>query len=122
MLEVIHQHNMPLDRIVHVEIMATDTIPADLPPMMEFKAKADRIIKERYGVEVEHLHAKVSYEEQFYETIKKGKRKGSIYGFPMIKGAWCNDRLKMKPLYYIQKNNISWIGIAADEVNRLHKL
>ena len=30
MLEVIKQHDMPLDRIVHVEIMATDTIPADL--------------------------------------------------------------------------------------------
>ena len=30
MLEIIKQHDMPLDRIVHVEIMATDTIPADL--------------------------------------------------------------------------------------------
>lgn len=122
MLEVIKQHDMPLDRIVHVEIMATDTIPADLPPMMEFKAKADKIIKERYGIEVEHVHAKVSYEEQFYETIKKGKRKGSICGFPMIKGAWCNVRLKLKPLYYIMKNNVSWIGIAADETSRLLKL
>ena len=45
MLEIIKQHNMPLDRIVHVEIMATNTIPADLPPMMEFKHKADKIIK-----------------------------------------------------------------------------
>lgn len=26
MLEVIKQHEMPLDRIVHVEVMATDTI------------------------------------------------------------------------------------------------
>ena len=34
---------------------ATDTIPADLPPMVEFKAKADRIIKERWGIEVEHI-------------------------------------------------------------------
>lgn len=33
----------PLDRIVHAEVWATDTIPADLPPMVEFKAKADRI-------------------------------------------------------------------------------
>ena len=31
MLEVIKKQNMPLDRIIHVEIMATSTIPADLP-------------------------------------------------------------------------------------------
>ena len=30
MLEVIYQNNLPLDRIVHVEIMATKDIPADL--------------------------------------------------------------------------------------------
>ena len=34
MLEVIYQNNLPLDRIVHVEIMATKDITADLPPMM----------------------------------------------------------------------------------------
>ena len=45
MLEVIKQHDLPLDRIVHVEIMATPTIHADLPPMLEFKSKADKIIK-----------------------------------------------------------------------------
>ena len=40
----------PLDRIVHAEVWATDTIPADLPPMVEFKAKADEIIRERWAL------------------------------------------------------------------------
>ena len=48
-LGVIEQLGWPLDRIVHAEVWATDTIPADLPPMVEFKAKADMIIKERWG-------------------------------------------------------------------------
>ena len=123
MLEVIKQHDMPLDRIVHVEIMATDTIPADLPPMMEFKGKADKIIKERYGIEVEHIHARVSYEEQFYKVVQKGKATGNIYGFPMVRGAWCNDRLKMKCLGKLDKAGITqYIGIAADEPNRFHNL
>lgn len=47
----------PLDRIVHSEVWETDTIPADLPPMVEFKKKADAIIKDRYGIEVEHICA-----------------------------------------------------------------
>lgn len=56
-LGAIEKLGWPLDRIVHAEIWATDTISADLPPMLEFKHKADAIIKERYGIEVEHLSA-----------------------------------------------------------------
>ena len=125
MLDVIKQHDMPLDRIVHVEIMATDTIPADLPPMMEFKAKADRIIKERYGIEVEHLHTKETYEQHFYRVrTSNGKRSGTIYGFPMMRGAWCNSDLKVRELRKLERNkNITqYIGIAADEPNRFHNL
>lgn len=47
----------PIDRVIHAEVWATDTIPADLPPMVEFKRHADRIIKERYGLIVEHVAA-----------------------------------------------------------------
>lgn len=124
MLEIIKQHNMPLDRIVHVEIMATDTIPADLPPMVEFKAKADKIIKERYGIEVEHLRAKRSYEQFFYKrrTARAKHRAGEIYGFPMVTGAWCNNVLKTIPMRSIERGNITYIGIAADEPNRFHNL
>jgi len=120
--EMCKEHGLPLDRIVHVEIMATDTIPADLPPMMEFKKKADRIIKERYGIEVEHLRAKKSYEECFYQKFQRGKRVGAIWGFPLIHGNWCNSQLKMNAINKVLKNNISYIGIAADEPNRFHNL
>lgn len=75
-LEAIKRLGYPLDRIVHAEIWATDTIPADLPPMVEFKAHADRIIKDRYGIEVEHICAmkngeKVTYEKIFYCVPKR---------------------------------------------------
>ena len=56
-LGAIEQLGWPLDRIIHAEVWATDTIPADLPPMVEFKAKADEIIKRRWGIEVEHYAA-----------------------------------------------------------------
>lgn len=127
MLEVIKQHNMPLDRIVHVEIMATDTIPADLPPMMEFKRKADKIIKERYGLTVEHLHAPTSYEKCFYTVVSakaKPEYAGGIRGFPgVVVGNWCNRDLKLSCLGKLNKPDITqYIGIAADEPNRFHNL
>ncbi len=46
-----------IDEIVHAEVWATDDISADLPPMVEFKKKADKIIKDRWGIEVKHLCA-----------------------------------------------------------------
>lgn len=49
-LGAIEQLSWPLDRIVHAEVWATDTIHADLPPMVEFKDHADRIIQERWGL------------------------------------------------------------------------
>lgn len=122
MLEVIKQHNMPLDRIVHVEIMATDMIPADLPPMMEFKTKADVTIKERYGVKVEHLKHRESYEQHFYRKRVKGEKRGVMYGYPIVNGAWCNSDLKMPPLDKIERGNVVYLGIAADEPSRFHNL
>lgn len=56
-LEAIKQLGYPLDRIVHAEVWATDDIPADLPPMVEFKKYADNVIKELYGIKVEHICA-----------------------------------------------------------------
>ena len=66
-LGAIEELGWPLDRIIHAEVWATDTIPADLPPMVEFKAKADRIIKERWGIEVEHSKADYTYQDIFYK-------------------------------------------------------
>lgn len=122
-LGAIEQLGLPLDRIIHAEVWATDTIPADLPEMVEFKEKADAIIKDRYGIEVEHISSEVSYEEQFYKR-RFNKKKGidCIYGFPCIRGAWCNDRLKTGLLNKINKGNICYIGIASDEPNRFHNL
>ena len=56
-LEAIKQLGYPLDRIIHAEVWATDTIPADFPPMVEFKKYADKIIEEKYGIKVEHICA-----------------------------------------------------------------
>ena len=70
MLRAIKRLGLPLHRIIHTEVWATDTIPADLPPMVEFKAKADKIIKELYGIEVEHVCA-IRSEERERETVSR---------------------------------------------------
>lgn len=122
-LGAIEELGLPLTRIVHAEVWATRTIPADLPDMVAFKKKADEIIKCRYGIEVEHFHADITYEEQFYKKRYNKKEDGEcIYGFPIVKGAWCNDRLKMAALRKCKTNGVQYIGIASDEPNRFHVL
>lgn len=158
-LEAIRLLDLPLDRIIHAEVWATDTIPADLPPMVEFKANADAIIKERYGITVERVSAVkrerereklLSYERQFYTRFDTGKHTGQIYGFPMVRGAWCNSRLKVQALNAVAKgdirknvlpcsaekvevfsqsslaqgadtNIVQYLGIAADEPERIKR-
>lgn len=115
MLEVIHEYNLPLDEIVTVDVWATDTIPAELPPVEDFKKKADEIILKRYGKKVKHLRSKESFESMFYRKHKKGKSVGKIYGFPCILGAWCNSILKTSVLNKIKGK--SYIGYAIDEKN-----
>lgn len=103
-LGAIEKLGWPLDRIIHAEVWATDTIPADLPPMVEFKAKADEIIKRRWGIEVEHLCAvrngeKLTYEKLFYHIPKRKNEKsngGGYTGFPYQQGPWCNTKLKIR--------------------------
>ena len=103
--------------------------------MVEFKKKADKIIRDRWGIEVEHIYAekngeKLTYEKNLYKKVLKEnlqKRVSSprwfkrgrpeIYGFPSRKGSWCN-KLKFR-------GSVGWgdaktyAGIAADEKIRI---
>lgn len=92
--------------------------------MVEFKAKADEIIKERWGIEVEHICAmkdgeKLTYEKIFYRIPKRkpgGKFSDeSVNGFPLQKGAWCNDRLKTNTLDAIARGGGQYTAFPSSE-------
>lgn len=128
MLEAIRLLGYPLDEIIHVEIWATDTVSANLPEMQAFKAHADRIIKERYGLDVQHVCArypdgsKVTFEREFYKVpIRRKKKKydGLILGWPMATGRWCLRALKLGALPKPGPDVVQYVGIAADETKRI---
>lgn len=74
--------------------------------MTEFKARADAMIKARYGIEVEHHCAvrngeKLTYEKMFYHKPVRRERDGvPILGFPIRGCRWC-VQLKTKRLQRI---------------------
>ena len=129
MLEAIHRLGYPLDEIVHVEIWATDTISANLPPVVEFKRHADKIIKERYGLDVRHVCAtnddgsKRTFEQWFYRTPPRRKKKkydGLYLGWPMVLGRWCLRALKLEAMPKHEADETWYVGIAADETDRIN--
>jgi hypothetical protein len=114
MLEVIKSRGLPLDRITTTDVWATDTISANLPPMMAFKDRMDQRIWDMYRIEVEHLCAlnkdgsKRTYEQMFYHipvrrsqigNVERERRfqDGSITGFPVLGRPWC-QKLKLSNL------------------------
>ena len=123
-LGAIEELNWPLDRIVHAEVWATETIQADLPPMVEFKAKADEIIKARWGIEVEHVKSAWNFESRFYSVISdraKPGYAGEVRGWPLMLGSWCSRDLKIST-FDENKSTIHYMGIAADERDRFAQL
>ena len=127
MLEVMKQNDMPIDKIVHVELMATKDLPADLPEVMEWKLYADKVILDRYGIEVEHVRAATDYEALFYSIPNRKEKnlhmQGSILGFPSLRSQWCSRLLKVLLMKELFKGDcIQHIGIAADEPKRFGQL
>ena len=125
MLIKIKELGLPLDEVIYVDIMFDDDTSGETPEMASFITKAEKILKEKFNVEVTHLRG-VTFKEQFYKVKQRGKHIGDNYGFPYTIGAWCNDRLKMQPIKeYMRKQKeqiIQYVGIAYDEPERYERL
>ena len=125
MLIKIKELGLPLDEVIYVDIMFDDDTSGGTPEMASFITKAEKILKEKFNVEVTHLRG-VTFKEQFYKVKQRGKHIGDNYGFPYTIGAWCNDRLKMQPIKeYMRKQTdeiIQYVGIAYDEPERYERL
>ena len=125
LIEVLKK-KLPLDYVIFCDIKFNDKISGEHPLMSEWIPQAEKVLKDRFGVNVIHLTAKKNFTEQFYTIKEKGNHKGDTYGFPYTIGAWCNDRLKLQPINQFIQRTIKqygavteYIGIAKDEPKRL---
>ena len=125
MLIKIKELGLPLDEVIYCDIRFDEELSGEMPLMAEFISKAEKILKEKFDIEVKHLRG-ITFIEQFYKIKQRGKHIGDNYGFPYTIGAWCNDRLKIQPikkyLQSIKEPVIQYVGIAYDEPERYEKL
>lgn len=125
-----HEHNEPLDVIVWVEVMFSDTISGENPKHVDFiYNKAIPQFKE-WGYEVKVLHSKENYVSCFMHehtgSNKHPERKGCLRGYPIPYACVINDRCKVKPIKEYNKllsaDCINYVGIAIDEPVRLERV
>ena len=126
MLIKIKELGLPLDEVIYCDIRFDNNISGEMPLMAEFIPKAEKILKDKFGITVKHITAKKTFKDYFYTKKQRGKHIGDNYGFPFSIGAWCNSRLKIYPineyLRSIQEPVIQYVGIAYDEPKRYERL
>ena len=117
------EQGVKVDRVMYVDIRFDSEISGEHPIMAEWIPTAEKILREKFGIVVDHAYSGVTYCEQFYREKTKGKHIGDKYGFPHISGAWCNSSLKVKAIqkYGAQfkgQEITHFVGIATDEPKR----
>ena len=119
-LEVMHQNGLTFTDIVTADIWATQDIPAYLPELVDFRARIDREILERYGVPVTHVRAEKTFVDYFYRELTARSKYTGTWGWPPVFGHWCMKYLKLYPIrdFFAGLTYVEWIGIAADETAR----
>lgn len=119
------EQGIPIDRVMYCDIRFSDEISGEHPLMAEWIPSAEKRLKELFGITVDHAYSGVSFYEQFYNVIQKGKYTGYLYGFPLTLKPWCNDRLKLKAAnkYLSRFEDITqFLGIAYDEPVRWERM
>ena len=117
------EHGKLIDEALYCRVMFDNDTSGELPEHEDWiHNHAIPLLEKRYGIKTAVVQAERTYTDYFYNPYQKGGKIGQIYGFPYLRGPWCNDRLKMRPMNKWKKQygeHISAIGIAADEVRRI---
>lgn len=122
----------------NVDVVCMDT-GAEHPGTYEFIRKFDEYIKEKYGVEITYLRTDFDTPlgkgngyhvvgiDGIGPDLKPFSEMMAKYGTPYIGGMFCTDRMKLVPFTkycqekYGKGSYETWLGIRADEPNRLSK-
>lgn len=122
---VSEEHGVHIDEAIYCRVMFDDQISAELPEHEEFIHEvAIPTLEKRYGIKTIIVQGSYSYKDCFYKQYEKGGKIGKIWGFPFLRGPWCNTRLKTRPLKKYTKTIGAYtevVGIAADEKKRIDR-
>ncbi len=127
-----HIQGLPPSDIIFSEVMFDKKrgISGELPEHIDFVKNTAIPIFESWGHKVEILHSDKDYLDVFFNVVKRSKvpeRIGKFSGFPIAGLCWINSRCKIAPIHKFVKqlsssDFVQYIGIAADEPERLKRM
>lgn len=122
---LMHENNIPIEKIVYVRMMFNDTIPATLPVMTNFVDEKIEVLR-NWGYEVEVIKSeKNAYEisERYYKKSVFECSNNQKYGISQFIRGHCKFQAeKPKAINSITKAEYEMIGYAADEIKRIERL
>lgn len=88
------EHGGQCDGAIYCRIMFDDETSAEVPEHEEWlHSKCFPLLEREYGIKTQIVQGKYTYTDCFYKQYEKGGKVGKIWGFPFLRGAWCNTRL-----------------------------
>ena len=119
------EHGIKIDEVFYCRLMFDDKISAEYPEHEQFIHNiAIPKLQDEYGLKIVVVESK-PYRDLFYRKFgSRSKREGQFYGFPIVRGPWCNSGMKMQAIRKYLKTFGEYreiVGIAADETKRIEK-
>lgn len=121
------QNNEPLDEIVYCEVMFSPEISGEMPEHRDFIYNvAIPKLEKDFGLKTTVLRSDRNLQDLFYHVITKGKNIGKLASFPIPGRCMVNRDCKQRAIRAYKKAQTEevtyYVGIAADEKNRLERL
>ena len=121
------QNNEPLDEVVYSEVMFNRNTSGEVPEHRDFiYSRLKPFCEDVLHCKFTTLHSEKTYDDVFHHVIVRGPYKGQTRGFVWPGKCAVNRDCKLPPIRAYNKalapDTVSYIGIAADETNRLDRL
>lgn len=120
------QHGKPIDEVVYSEVMFTNEISGEFPEHRDFIYNvAIPKLKRQFGLDTVVLRSKRTMWDDFHTIRIRGENAGKLRGFPIPGLCTINRDIKIQPIrdYLKDQGDITqYVGIAADETERLERL
>lgn len=121
------ENGEPLDGNVYCEVMYDKTISGEHPRHRDFIYEvAIPHLEREYGIKTTVIRSDRTMKDVFYHTITKGENAGKLQGFPVPGMCKVNRDCKLRAINAYRKTwtepVVQYVGIAADEHNRLARL
>lgn len=119
------ENGEPLDEAVYCEVVFDDGISGEVPEHRDFIYNVGIPTLESWGIKTTVIRGKRTYVSSFTRTIEKGPHAGKINAFPLCGRCCiqrdCKTRVIEKWTRSLKGDVVQYIGLAADEQERLLK-